>query len=424
VDEGYLLGAGDRLRVDIFNVPEYSGEFQVLVDGTLNLPLVGTVPVQGMTLTQASSELANRYVRYLRRPIITLSILASRPIKLAIAGEVNRPGAYIAGIGAAAGSTEVPTVTRLIQQAGGLTQVANVREVQVRRVRPTNSGIDQVITLNLWDLIQDGNLRQDIVLRDGDSVFIPTVDDVNLAEARRLPLSAIRGTESLPIKVAIIGEVSRPGTYTLQADEKTPVTSVTTAISAASGISQIADLRRIQVRRPTYAGSEKLIDINLWALLMEGDLKQDIPLQDGDTVIIPTATALPPDEIARSAISSIAPAEMTINVVGEVTRPGAIKVPPNTPLNQALLVAGGFNDRAQSGTAVLIRVNPDGTATRRDIGVDFARGISEENNPPLRNNDTIVVSKSTIANVSDTLNLFLTPFTAGFGVLRLFGIIR
>ncbi len=124
LDEGYLLGPGDRLRIDIFNVQEYSGEYQVLVDGTLNLPLVGTVSVQGMTLSQASAELSTRYVQYLRRPIITLSILATRPIKLAIAGEVNRPGTYIGGA-APTGGGDVPTVTRLIQQAGGLTQAAS-----------------------------------------------------------------------------------------------------------------------------------------------------------------------------------------------------------------------------------------------------------------------------------------------------------
>ncbi len=423
MDEGYLLGPGDRLRIDIFNVQEYSGEYQVLVDGTLNLPLVGTVSVQGMTLSQASAELSNRYVKYLRRPIITLSILATRPVKLAIAGEVNRPGTYIGGA-TPMGGGDVPTVTRLIQQAGGLTQAANIREVQVRRVRAMNTAVDQVIVLNLRDLVQEGNIRQDIILRDGDSVFVPTVDKVDIAEARQLTSVSFRGVESLPIKVAVIGEVSRPGPYTLQADEKTPVTSVTSAIAAANGINQVADIRRIQVRRPTHEGVEQVIDVNLWALLVEGDLKQDIPLQDGDTVIIPTARALTPDEIATLASASIAPAEITVNVVGEVVSPGGIKLRPNTPLNQAVLAAGGFNNRAQSGSVDLIRVNPDGTVTRRNIGVDFARGISEENNPPLRNNDVVVVSKSTIADVSDVLNLFLTPVTSGFGVLRLFGIVR
>ncbi|MCS6814925.1 MAG: SLBB domain-containing protein [Cyanobacteria bacterium] len=424
VDEGYLLGPGDQLRIDIFNVPEYSGAYQVLVDGSLNLPLVGTVPVQGMTLSQASAELAERYSKYLRRPIITLSITGTRPVKLAIAGEVNRPGSYLAGTGTAAGSAEVPTVTRLIQQAGGLTQVADVRRVQVRRRRPVNRGGDQVITLDLWELIREGNLRQDIVLRDGDSVFIPTVEEVNLAEARQLPLSSIRGTENLPIKVAIIGEVSRPGTYTLQADEKTPVTSVTTAIALAGGINQIADIRRIQVRRPTRTGDDKVIDVNLWELLAGGDLRQDIPLQEGDTIIVPTAAALTPDEIAKQAVASFSPAEININVVGEVAKPGTIKLPPNTPLNQAVLAAGGFNTRAQTGTVELVRLNPNGTVTRRTIGVDFAQGISEENNPPLRNNDTVIVSKSTIAGISDEFNLFFSPITAGFGLLRLFGIIR
>jgi protein involved in polysaccharide export with SLBB domain len=80
----YTLGAGDRIRVDIFNVPEYSGEFQVLVDGTLNLPIIGTVPVQNGTIPQVSAIVQNRYARYVRRPIVTISLLAPRPLQIAL----------------------------------------------------------------------------------------------------------------------------------------------------------------------------------------------------------------------------------------------------------------------------------------------------------------------------------------------------
>ncbi|MEN9222062.1 MAG: polysaccharide biosynthesis/export family protein, partial [Thermostichus sp. BF3_bins_97] len=53
-ERAYILGPGDRVRVTVLNEPSLSGDQQVLLDGTLALPLVGTVPVEGMTLQQAA----------------------------------------------------------------------------------------------------------------------------------------------------------------------------------------------------------------------------------------------------------------------------------------------------------------------------------------------------------------------------------
>ncbi|HEY9797967.1 MAG TPA: SLBB domain-containing protein, partial [Leptolyngbyaceae cyanobacterium] len=117
------------------------------------------------------------------------------------------------------------------------------------------------------------------------------------------------------------------------------------------------------------------------------------------------------------------PNTIVVNVVGEVTKPGAIPVPPNTPLNQAVLAAGGFNNRARKSTVELIRLNPNGSVIRRTVSVDLAQGINEDTNPTLRNNDVVVVNRSTIARVSDTLSTVLTPigsFFSFFNFLRIF----
>ena len=74
------LGSGDRLRIDFFNVPEYSGEYLVLPNGAVNLPQVGAVAVQGRTLKQASAAIAAKYEPYLTRPIVTIGLLAARPL--------------------------------------------------------------------------------------------------------------------------------------------------------------------------------------------------------------------------------------------------------------------------------------------------------------------------------------------------------
>ncbi len=437
VDDGYLLGSGDRVRIDFFNVPEYSGEYLVLPNGAVNLPQVGAVPVQGRTLKQASAAIATKYEPYLTRPIVTIGLLAARPLTIAIAGEVNRPGSYTVQAVSANADTGVPTVTRLIQLAGGVTQSADVREVEVHRPRPYNAGPDAIIKVDLWQLVQTGNLRQDLRLQDGDSIFIPSATSANLDEAQRLAATTFATPSDRPLRIAVVGEVNRPGPYVLSPDQtnqsngqaatvlptnaNVKVPTVTRAIQTAGGITQSADIRNIEIRRTTQAGPMQVIKVDFWSLLQAGDIRQDLPLQEGDTIVIPTATALNSTEATKIAVASFAPDKITVNVVGEVVRPGPVQVPPNTPLNQALLAAGGFNNRAKKGEVTFVRLNPNGTVSRRDVSVDFAQGLNEKNNPAMRNNDTIVVRRSGFAAVTDTLGAVLSPIGGVFSIINLLG---
>ena len=300
----YLLGAGDRLQIDVFNSPDYSREYQVLSDGSLNLPLVGTVFVGGLTIEQAAALITERYQRYILRPSITLVLLESRPLQIAVSGEVNRPGSYNVS------QTDLPqntlTVTQAIQLAGGITQSANIRVIQVRRPQPDGLGDATVYNIDLWQLLQDGNLSQ------------------------------------------------------------------------------------------------------------------DLSLQDGDSVIVPTATALNPAEVTTLASASFSPDTITVYIAGEVDSPGAIQVAPNTPLNQALLASGGFNEEAVRGSVDLIRLNPDGTVLQRRIPVNFSQGVNETANPALRNNDTIVVRQAGLNRFSNVLDTLLSPISGLLRILNIF----
>ena len=64
------------------------------MDGTVNLPIVGSVDVPGLTISQANELISRRYTPILQRPIVTVTLAQPRPIRIAIAGEVNRPGSY------------------------------------------------------------------------------------------------------------------------------------------------------------------------------------------------------------------------------------------------------------------------------------------------------------------------------------------
>ena len=410
VEQGYILGAGDRIRIDIFNVPEYSGEFLVLSDGTINLPLIGRFPIQGMTLKQASDEISSKMVRFLRRPIVTISLTSVRPIKIAIAGEINRPGTYSISLDNDENVT-IPTVTRAIELAGGITQAADIRRIQVRRPRPANElttpeneNSDRILRVDLWQLLQTADLSQDLLLRDGDSLFIPTLTSINLNETSQLAAASFATNNGLPLNIAVVGEVKRPGPYTITNNQSVNSATITSAIQQAGGITQSADIRDIQVRRSTKSGLEQVININLWRLLQEGDLNQDLPLQEGDTIIVATAPELSPDEVTELASTSFSPETITVNIVGEAIRPGVVQVPPNAPLTQALLAAGGFNSNAKKGSVELIRLNPNGTVAQRTLPVDFSQALNEENNPALRNNDTIVVKKSRSARFVESVS--------------------
>lgn len=289
-DEGfYTLGPGDRIGIEIFNVPEFSGAQQVLVDGTISLSLIGSVNVQGLTLKQVADEIAARYVDLLERPIVNVQLQQARPVTVNVVGEVNRPGAYI-------------------EQGGGSFRV-------------------------------------------------------------------------------------------------------TQAIQAAGGITREADLRRVQLSRPQRNGPERLFDIDLWDLITSGSQENNFLLLDGDTISIATADQLDLSESQKIATANFSPDRIEIFLVGEVGRRGRLALDPNTPLNQALLAAQGFNSgRANFDRVVrLIRLNPDGSVTDREYQVNFANNVNEESNPPLQDNDVLIVDKSVLASVTDFLSLITTP---------------
>ena len=450
IDEAYTLGAGDQLQIDIFDAPEYSGQngrYQVLADGTLNLPLVGSVSVKGLTPKQTGNLLSKKYYRFFKRPLTTVTVLAPRPLVVTIAGEVNRPGSYPIALSQQSTAAQFPTLTSALKLAGGITQAANVKQVQIRRSRGTGS--TQTITLDLWRFFKVGDQQQDITLRDGDSILIPTATNIDLAESVQLADASFAADRSQPISIAVVGEVFRPGSYVVTSDSRTgsagvpgvtaqitgtnsqgnasqatvPFPTVTKALQVAGGIKPLADIRRIQIKRQTRTGVEQTIDVNLLKLIKDGDLRQDAILQAGDTISIPLATNLTTAEASDIASASFSPNTIQVNVVGEVKQPGAVQVPPNTPLNQALLAAGGFdNRRAQKRSVELIRLNPDGTVSKQEIAINFAQGINDRTNPALRNNDIIVVGRSGLTRFSDGLSNVLAPFGSVFNFLRIFGL--
>lgn len=122
--EAYRLGAGDKVRVLVFGEDDLSGTFSVDGEGRVALPLVGAVPVGGLSVPQAEAAIADRLAEgYLLEPRVAVEVLDHRPFY--ILGEVRTPGAYPFADGL--------TVLGAVAVAGGFTYRADERDIQVTR---------------------------------------------------------------------------------------------------------------------------------------------------------------------------------------------------------------------------------------------------------------------------------------------------
>ncbi|MGB0920725.1 MAG: polysaccharide biosynthesis/export family protein [Alphaproteobacteria bacterium] len=124
-DTAYRLGPGDRVRINVFDEPNLSGEYEVGSEGTIGLPLIGEMIVAGYTIREVEYGLSLAYQDgYLVEPRISIEVLNYRPFY--ILGEVNKPGSY---------SYEARlTVLKAIVLAGGFTDRANKEKVMLTRI--------------------------------------------------------------------------------------------------------------------------------------------------------------------------------------------------------------------------------------------------------------------------------------------------
>jgi polysaccharide export outer membrane protein len=233
------------------------------------------------------------------------------------------------------------------------------------------------------------------------------------------PVVNVTLAEFSPLAIVVTGEVNRPGVYRLSLNGgKLP--TVTQAIEQAGGITQQTDLRRVEIHRLQPGNPDQILQVSLWTLLTTGDRQQDITLRDGDTIVLPTATAMDATTVNQLATSSLSPATIQVNLVGEVNQPGILQIPPNTPLNQALLLAGGFNDRARRNSVRLLRLNPNGTVSQRTIRIDLAQGVNEDSNPILHNRDVVLIGRSTSVRITDIVGTILSPVNSVLSIINLF----
>lgn len=303
-----ILKPGDELQLTVLGFPDLSGNQTILADGTIQLPMVGSVVIEGLSPNQVVTRLTEDLAPYVRRPQVSLTLLTIRPSQISVTGEVRRPGAHL--------------------------------------------------------LIAPEDIDDDI---------------------------------------ETTGEEFQTLTY---------------ALVTAGGVTPDADLRNIVIRRrlspertALFSGPDPWteIQVDLWSLIQEGDLDSDVRIYHGDEIIVPTAQ-LASVEQEQLLSSTLAPTTISIQVAGEVLRPGQLQIAADADVNTAVIAAGGFTENAREGEIALLRMSPEGRLEQQV----YAFG---ETSTPLRDGDVIVVDATTRRDVGNTfefLGTILNPLSTFF----------
>ena len=140
---GYILTPNDQVAVEVFGEDDLRTNGRLNGEGNLSVPLLGSIRLAGLTLTQAASKLTELYSRdYLVSPKVNVMLIGYAKRRFSVLGQVNRPGSYEMPDGSPGGID----LLEAIAMAGGYTRIAAPERVSVRRHPATGS--DQFFKVN------------------------------------------------------------------------------------------------------------------------------------------------------------------------------------------------------------------------------------------------------------------------------------
>jgi polysaccharide biosynthesis/export protein len=311
----YRLGPGDRLRMSVFKVEGYEAEVEVLSDGTINLPRLGSVPVWGLTMDEARQRITAGYDRYLRRPLVYLDLILPRPVRVTLVGEVQKPGFYsltqapssanLQAAGPAASGTQIqsagwPTLVDAVQRAGGITAVADLSSVVLQRPSAIPGGAPVEFRFDYLRVLMEGGTTVNPLLYDGDMILVSRAEGVQPNEV--LIRTAASNFAPDTIGVTVVGEVKAPGLQRVRSNS--PLAS---AVMAAGDVNPLrANPRDIRLLRLESDGtvSARTIVFNPAAPL---DSPSNPALHNGDVVVVPRNGWTRGNDFLAQAVSPLGP---------------------------------------------------------------------------------------------------------------------
>lgn len=347
VDASYRLGPGDRLVLILTGDVEAVHSLEVTREGFVVIPQVGQLFVANLTLGQLDDLLYARLGRVysgVRRSQnattrFSVSVSRLRSNQVFVLGDVERPGSYMV--------SSAGTAITALYAAGGPTANGSLRRIDIKR------GGRTVGVLDLYDYLLRGDASRDARLETGDIVFV----------------------HSRGLRVRAVGEVIRPGTYELKANE-----TLADLIVAVGGFNSDASRRRVQIERVlppsqrTKDGRDR-VTIDIESEQLSNGSPPLIPLEAGDVVRV-FAVA---DRVRN-----------TISVTGNVWSPGPQGWTPGMRIADAVRLAGGPKPDVYLGQLLVTRMRPDSSQIQLRAAFRDSTGVVL-NDFPLLEDDLIEV---------------------------------
>ena len=298
----YQLGAGDSIRIMVFQSPDLTLETRVSENGAITYPLIGTVQVGGLAIPDAELSIAQKLKDggFVQQPQVNIVLLTVRGNQVAVLGMVNRPGRF---------PLETNThLSEIIATAGGVQVIAGAGSAVVngmRQGKPMRKEID------VASLFLNSRLEEDMLVAGGDVVYI------------------VPGNQ-----VAVLGQVNRPGRYSLE----TFTMHLSEVLSLAGGIAAAGSDNIVVVGKRQGQNFRKEID--LAELYLNNKPENNIVIAGGDEIYV-----------ARAPM---------FYIYGEVQKPGSFRVERGMTVIQALAQGGGPTVRGTEWWIRLHRRNAKG----------------------------------------------------------------
>jgi polysaccharide export outer membrane protein len=215
------LGMGDMVRVSVFRNPELTTEARISERGTILFPMIGEVPVAGLTPSQAGARIADklRSGKYVVNPEVTVSMMQVNSRQVSVLGNVVKPGRYPL-------DSTTAQLTDLIALAGGVGPTGS-DEVTVITKR---NGKQEKMEIDLGEMFRRGDLSRNISLEPGDTIYV-----------HKAPM------------VYVYGEVQKGGAYRVE-----PQMTVMQAIAMGGGITPRGTERGIKISRRDATGVRRI----------------------------------------------------------------------------------------------------------------------------------------------------------------------
>lgn len=244
-----VIHPGDTLAINVYGDPPLTAVVQA--DGTIQHPIAGRVLVAGMSAAEARDSLVAALKKYVKHPVVALSVQQQGQISVTVLGNVKTTGKYPMRSGA--------HLSEAIAAAGGVGSM-NGEYPQVRVAQSDGS----FVTASLQKLLHDGDSTQNLALDDNATVYV-------------------LGGET--IRVQVLGAVARPGNVEILKGEHLSAALARAGIDA--GVH--SDLSRVYLTRTDLvtgnSGPSFQVDVN--KALQQGDQRYDPVLQRDDKIFVP-----------------------------------------------------------------------------------------------------------------------------------------